>query len=311
MIRRFFRHIWQSLKNLKRNGWMTLAAVSSVTITLTLVGIFAAFLLNTEKLASGIEKNIQINTYLQVDSKDAVESYVDPNDASKTIANPDYHKVYDQIAKLSNVKSITFSSKDEQLAKLKETYGEDWNLFDGDANPRYDVYIVQTTSPSKVKSVAKQIEKIAGIDSVTYGGAESENIFNLASFVRTWGLVGTGLLVFVAIFLISNTIRITILSRRTEIQIMRLVGAKNGYIRAPFFFEGAWVGFLGTILPALAIYFLYDFVFKQFNPDLLTQNLSIYSPHPFVYYLIGGMFVIGILIGALGSILSMRRFLKI
>ena len=118
-------------------------------------------------------------------------------------------------------------------------------------------------------------------------------------------------MVFVAIFLISNTIRITILSRRTEIQIMRLVGAKNGYIRAPFFFEGAWVGFLGTILPALAIYFLYDFVFKQFNPDLLTQNLSIYSPHPFVYYLIGGMFVIGILIGALGSILSMRRFLKI
>ena len=77
MIRRFFRHLWQSIKNLKRNGWMTVAAVSSVTITLILVGIFAAFLLNTEKLASGIEKNVQINTYLQVDSKDNVKSYVD------------------------------------------------------------------------------------------------------------------------------------------------------------------------------------------------------------------------------------------
>ena len=194
MIRRFFRHLWQSIKNLKRNGWMTVAAVSSVTITLILVGIFAAFLLNTEKLASGIEKNVQINTYLQVDSKDNVKSYVDSNDANKAVNNPDYHKVYDQIKKIEHVKSITFSSKDEQLEKLKKTMGDDWNLFDGDSNPLYDVYIVQTTSPSEVKTVAKAIRKISGVDSVAYGGTDTDRIFGLANFVRTWGLAGTCLL---------------------------------------------------------------------------------------------------------------------
>ncbi|MGT2925124.1 permease-like cell division protein FtsX [Streptococcus caviae] len=311
MIRRFFRHLWQSIKNIKRNGWMSIAAITSVAITLTLVGIFAAFLLNTEKLASGIEKNVQINTYLQVDSKDNVKSYVDPNDSNKKINNPDYHKVYDQIKKIKNVKKITFSSKDEQLEKLKKTMGDDWTLFDGDSNPLYDVYIVQTTSPRKVKSVAKAIDKISGVDSVAYGGTDTDRIFGLANFVRTWGLVGTGLLVLVAIFLISNTIRITILSRRNEIQIMRLVGAKNGYIRMPFFFEGAWVGLIGAIVPSLIVGYLYQFVFEQFNPNLATQNLSLYEPNPFVFYLIGAMFVIGIIIGSLGSVLSMRRFLKI
>ena len=311
MIRRFFRHLWQSIKNLKRNGWMTVAAVSSVTITLILVGIFAAFLLNTEKLASGIEKNVQINTYLQVDSKDNVKSYVDSNDANKTVNNPDYHKVYDQIKKIEHVKSITFSSKDEQLEKLKKPMGDDWNLFDGDSNPLFDVYIVQTSSPSEVKTVAKAIGKISGVDSVAYGGTDTDRIFGLANFVRTWGLAGTGLLVLVAIFLNSNTIRITILSRRNEIQIMRLVGAKNGYIRTPFFFEGAWVGLIGAIIPAVVVGYLYIFAFEQFNPNLAAQNLSLYEPSPFIFYLIGAMFIVGILIGALGSILSMRRFLKI
>ena len=115
----------------------------------------------------------------------------------------------------------------------------------------------------------------------------------------------------VAIFLISNTIRITILSRRNEIQIMRLVGAKNGYIRTPFFFEGAWVGLIGAIIPAVVVGYLYIFAFEQFNPNLAAQNLSLYEPSPFIFYLIGAMFIVGILIGALGSILSMRRFLKI
>lgn len=290
---------------------MTVAAVTSVTITLILAGIFAAFLLNTEKLASGVEKNVQINTYLQVDSKDNMESYVDTNDNNKKVKNPDYHKVYDKINQISGVKSITFSGKDEQLEKLKKTMGDDWNLFDGDSNPLYDVYIVKTTSPSKVKSVAKTIEKIEGVDSVVYGGTDTDRIFGMANFVRTWGLIGTGLLVLVAVFLISNTVRITILSRRNEIQIMRLVGAKNGYIRMPFFFEGAWVGLIGAIIPAVVVFYLYHFAYTKFNPDLANQNLSLYAPNPFIFYVIGAMFVIGIIIGALGSVLSMRRFLKI
>ncbi len=309
MIRNFFRHLWESIKSLKRNVWMTIASVSSVTITLTLVGVFVAVLLNVERIATGIENNIQINVYLDVDSTDNSETTT--NEAGETVANDSYHQVYDQISKISGVKSVTYSSKDEQLKKLQQTYGDDWSLFDGDSNPLQDVYIVEVDSPSDVKKVAKKIAKIEGVESVDYGGSNSEQLFSIAKFIRTWGFAGTILLVVVAIFLISNTIRMTIMSRQRDIEIMRLVGAKNSYIRGPFFFEGAWVGLLGAIVPSIIIYFGYKTVYSSVNPQFEIQGLSLYPINTLLPLVIGGMFLVGIIIGALGSVISMRRYLKI
>ncbi|QIM45807.1 FtsX-like permease family protein [Streptococcus ruminicola] len=309
MIRHFFRHLWESIKSLKRNIWMTIASVSSVAITLTLVGIFAAVLLNVEKIAQGIENNIQISVYLDVNSADNSETKT--NEVGETVQNDSYHQVYDQINALSGVKSVTFSSKDDQLAKLKETYGDDWAMFDGDSNPLQDVYVVEATSASKVKKVANKISKIEGVESVNYGGSNSDQLFKISKFIRTWGAAGTVLLVVVAIFLISNTIRMTIMSRHRDIEIMRLVGAKNSYIRGPFFFEGAWVGLLGAIVPSIIIYFGYKAVYASVNPQFEVQGLTLYPADTFLPMIIGGMFVVGILIGSLGSVISMRRYLKI
>ena len=309
MIRNFFRHLWESIKSLKRNVWMTIASVSSVTITLTLVGVFVAVLLNVERIATGIENNIQINVYLDVDSTDSSETTT--NEAGETVANDSYHQVYDQISKVSGVESVTYSSKDEQLEKLQQTYGDDWSLFDGDSNPLQDVYIVEVDSPSDVKKVAKKIANIEGVESVDYGGSNSDQLFSIAKFIRTWGFAGTILLVVVAIFLISNTIRMTIMSRQRDIEIMRLVGAKNSYIRGPFFFEGAWVGLLGAIVPSIIIYFAYKTVYSSVNPQFEVQGLSLYPINTLLPLVIGGMFLVGIIIGALGSVISMRRYLKI
>lgn len=308
MIRNFFRHIWESIKNLKRNWWMTLAAVSSVAITLTLVGIFAATLLNIERVATGVQNNIQINTYLQVDSTDTAK--VVQNVGGKQVKNDKYHKVYDQIAAIDGVDKITFSSKDEQLQKLQDTMGDVWKMYDKDTNPLQDIYMVETKKPSQVKSVSAAIKEIEGVDDVDYGGINSDKLMKFASFIKTWGLVGTLLLLLVAIFLISNTIRMTIMSRQRDIEIMRLVGAKNSYIRGPFFFEGAWVGFLGAILPSVLIYYLYEYTYRQFTPQLNLNGLSMYPINYYLYILIAALFVIGIIIGSLGSVLSMRRYLK-
>ncbi len=288
---------------------MTVASVSSVTITLTLVGVFAAVLLNVERIATGIENNIQINVYLDVDSTDSSETTT--NEVGETVTNDSYHQVYDQISKVSGVESVTYSSKDEQLEKLQEVYGDDWTLFDGDSNPLQDVYIVEADSPSDVKKVANKITKIEGVESVDYGGSNSDQLFSIAKFIRTWGFAGTVLLIFVAIFLISNTIRMTIMSRQRDIEIMRLVGAKNSYIRGPFFFEGAWVGLLGAIVPSIIIYFAYKTVYSSVNPQFEVQGLSLYPVDTFLPLVIGGMFLVGIIIGALGSVISMRRYLKI
>lgn len=309
MIRRFFGHFIESLKSLKRNGWMTLAAISSVTITLALVGLFASVILNTAKLATDLEQNVRVNVYLRANSTDQAETII--NEAGETVANPDFQRVYNQIMSLPNVQSVTYSSKDEQLKKLTETLGETWNLFQGDANPLYDAYIIDTTEPQYVKTVAAEIAKIDGVTEVRDGEVETERIFKLASMVRTWGLAATGLLLFTAIFLISNTIRITIISRSREIQIMRLVGAKNSYIRGPFLWEGAWVGLLGAILPSFLVYFLYKMVYTSINTSLASQDLSLINMNIFIPGMIGSLFVIGIIIGSLGSVISMNRYLKI
>ncbi|HFI0082979.1 MULTISPECIES: permease-like cell division protein FtsX [unclassified Streptococcus] len=309
MIRRFFRHLWESLKSLKRNGWMTVAAVSSVAITLTLVGIFASVIINTAKLASDLENNVRINVFLRANSTDQAETIVD--DEGKTVANPNFKAVYNKITALPNVETVTYSSKDEQLQKLTATLGDTWNLFQGDANPLYDAYIIDTTEPQYVKSVAAEIAKIDGVTEVRDGEVETERIFKLAGMVRTWGLAAAALLLFTAIFLISNTIRITIISRSREIQIMRLVGAKNSYIRGPFLWEGAWVGLLGAALPAALVYFLYQMVYKSVNASLASQDLSLLPVDIFVPIMVGALVVIGVLIGSIGSVISMNRYLKI
>ncbi|WP_148876348.1 permease-like cell division protein FtsX [Streptococcus sp. Marseille-P7375] len=308
MIRRFFRHLIESLKSLKRNGWMTVAAVSSVTITLSLVAIFASVILNTAKLASDISNNVRIVVYMRKDIADNSKTIVKEG---QTVKNNDYHKIYDALTSMDHVSKVTYSSKEEQYEKLTETMGSEWKVFEGDSNPLYDAYIVDTTEHKYVDSVAAEAKKLEGVSEVQDGGANTQKLFALSDFIRVWGLVGAGLLIFIAVFLISNTIRITIISRSREIQIMRLVGAKNSYIRGPFLFEGAWIGLLGSVLPVVLVYFGYNMAYQTMNKNLVAQNLSMIEPNLFVPAMIGAVSVLGIFIGSLGSSISMRRFLKI
>lgn len=311
MIRRFFKHFIESLKSLKRNGWMTIAAISSVTLTLTLVGIFGSVIVNTTKLATDLENNVRILVYTKVDVHDDSKELTDPEDSSKTIENENYHAVYDAITALDDVESAKFSSRDEQMKQLVDRMGDTWALYQNDANPLYDAYIVDAKSPQDVEGLVPQLEKIEGVAKVRDGEEATKQVFDFAGLIRTWGIVGTALLLFMAIFLISNTIRITIISRSREIQIMRLVGAKNSYIRGPFLLEGAWVGFLGALIPAAIVYFLYRVVYYSTEKSLAQQSLSLIPMNIFVPAAVIGLIVLGIVIGALGSTISMRRYLKI
>ena len=127
---------------------------------------------------------------------------------------------------MKHVDKVDFSSKEEQYDKLIKTAGNNWKIFDGDANPLYDVYYVETTAPKYVEASLSRCQKIEGVSEVKDGGVDTQRLFALGTFIRNWGLIGVALLIFIAVFLISNTIRITIISRSREIKIMRLVGAK-------------------------------------------------------------------------------------
>ena len=287
MIRRFFRHLGESIKNLKRNLLSTLTAVFSVMIVLSLLGVFGSVILNTQKLASDIEKNIQVNVYLQPDSTDASKTVKEIS--GQIVANKDYHKVYDALTKIKGVDKVTFSSKEEQKKELIKTMGSSFETATGDGNPLSDVYIIQTKTPDDVSRVAKEAKAIQGVDNSNFGGSDSEILMSTMKRVQLWGIIATALL---------------------TVHIMRLVGAKNSYIRRPYLMEGAWIGALGAIIPSGLIYLLYHMVYSTLNPDFVKGGVSMYDPEWFVYAVIGTLFAVGIIIGSVGSRMAMRRYLK-
>lgn len=294
MIRTFFRHFVDSLKNLKRNGWMSFASIAAVTVTLTLFASFLTFIFNMNEIAANIQKNVTVSVFM------------DPK-----ITNSQKQILKEKLEDLPEVSKVTYSSKEEQYKKLVQTMGKEWEVFSKEDNPLYDVYMVQSNNPKETQKIQTAAKKMPQVIDASYGGAEAERLLHLADKVKLWGVIIAVVLLIIAIFLISNTIRVTILSRKQEIQIQRLVGATNTYIRWPFFLEGAWIGLLGSIIPILGMSFIYPKIYQMLMPTLQQAGYHLLTPGSWVIGLSVGIAILGMVIGALGSTLSMRRFLKI
>ncbi|KRL61718.1 cell division protein ftsX [Latilactobacillus fuchuensis DSM 14340 = JCM 11249] len=273
---------------------MSVAAVSAVTVTLLLVGIFFAMIFNFNKISKDIENDVHVRVMIE---------------RGTTTKQKD--QLQKKLEKMASVKDVTYSSRKKELNKVVGSYGQSFKMFTGDDNPLYDVYTVSTTKPTQTIKVAKKAKQLKHVYDATYGGNNAKKLFSVMSGVRRWGIGFTILLLFVAVFLISNTIRITILSRRDEIGIMRLVGATNSYIRWPFLLEGAWTGLLGVVIPILVVDIGYGWVYRHMAISMASAGYSLLKPGMFLFELDLTMAVIGIVIGALGSVISMRRFLKI
>lgn len=290
------RHFRESLKSLARNGWMTFASASAVTVTLILVGVFFVIMMNLNKVAADLEEQVEIRVHIDV------------------AANKEDQKVLEQeIKAISEVKSVRFSPKEEELDNLIESFGEDgeaYKLFEQD-NPLNDVYVVKTKDPADTMKVAEKIEKMEYAAKVKYGQGKIEKLFSFIKLSRNVGLVLIIGLLFTAMFLISNTIKITIMARRREIEIMRLVGATNAFIRWPFFLEGFWLGVLGAILPIALISTSYRYMYDFLTLKLKGIDIELLQFNPFVYQLSGLLILIGALIGVWGSLMSVRKFLKV
>lgn len=295
-IRTIGRHARDSFKNISRNGWMTFASVSAVTVTLILVGVFFVIMMNLNRVAETIEDDVQIRVHIDV------------------AATPqDQQALKSEIESIPEVKMVTFSSKKAELDNLVSSLGEEgksFKLFEQD-NPLNDVFIVKTKKPTDTMKVAKQIEKSTFVAKVKYGQGKVEKLFKFIKASRNVGVVLIIGLFFTAIFLISNTIKITIIARRREIKIMRLVGATNTFIRWPFFLEGLWLGVLGSILPIILISIAYYRAYDYVTPYLEGTFIKILPIDPFIYQVSGILILMGALIGVWGSLMSVRKFLKV
>ncbi|MFA1821357.1 permease-like cell division protein FtsX [Virgibacillus oceani] len=296
-FRTLTRHLRSGLKNITRNGWMTIASIGAVTTTLILVAVFLAVMLNLNEMADNIEDDVEVNTL------------IDPTftEEDKITA------LGEQIAEINKVESVIFSSRDDELEKLIFSMGEEgqaWQLYEQD-NPLNHVFIVRTFSPEDTIPVAEEIETFAGVEEVNYGQGVVERLFEFNTYARTIGLVLILGLVFTAIFLISNTIKITIMARREEIGIMKLVGATNSFIRWPFFIEGLLLGVLGSIIPIGIVLGGYYYVDTNISERINYSFVELLPFNPFAWQLSIIILVIGAFIGIWGSVMSVRKFLKV
>ncbi|MGX8238712.1 permease-like cell division protein FtsX [Exiguobacterium undae] len=294
-----FRHLREGAKGLVRNGWMTFASVSAVTVTLLLVGIFAMVMFNVNKISDNVEKDVEIQVFVERESDQAkIDS------------------VGEKLKQMPGVESVRYSSKEEELDRFKEQLGEGSQAYQSveEDNPLHDRYIVKATSPNETETIANTVKKMENIDSVEYGEDYVEKMFNFLEGVRIGGIILIVGLTFMAMFLISNTIKVTIFSRRREIEIMRLVGAKNGFIRAPFFIEGLLMGVLGALIPIAVVYFGYEVTYNALQPQLVSLNASIFTlipPGELSVQVALILLALGAFIGVWGSTTSLGRFLKI
>ncbi|WP_318615768.1 permease-like cell division protein FtsX [Sporosarcina sp. YIM B06819] len=291
--RTFGRHIRESLKSLRRNSWMTFASVSAVTVTLLLVGVFIVIMMNLNQLADSIENDVEIKVV------------ADP--AADEAAVKELQK---KVSATAGVLEVVYASRDEELDKMIQSFGDELSLYK-QSNPLGDALYVKAQDPQQTAAIANKINTYDYTYEVVYGEDKVEKLFKVLNASRNVGLVLILALLFTAMFLISNTIRITIVARRKEIEIMKLVGATNNFVRVPFLLEGIWLGILGAAIPMLLISISYYNLYEYWEPKLKGELFQLLNTTPFILQLNGLILFMGIFIGVWGSFMSVRKFLKV
>lgn len=292
-IKTWIRHLRDSFISIWRNRWMSLASVGAVTVTLLLVGVFVALILNVNKIASDFEKDVEVKVLIDTTMKE-----------TKALA------LAQKVKKLPDVAEVRYSSKEDELQKVVDDFGEDLSLVDQE-NPLHNVLYVKATEPQKTADVARQIDALKGTSEVLYGKGKIDKFFQMVDTTRTIGLVFIVALGLMAVFLISNTIKLTIAARQHEIEIMKLVGATNNYVRVPFMLEGMWLGLFGAVLPIIAIAAGYMSLYERLSPIVQNEVFSFLEPTNFLLRLSIILLAMGVVIGIFGSAMSIRKYLAV
>ena len=219
-----------------------------------------------------------------------------------------------ELRDMTNVESLTYQSKasiKEEMRKESEVFDEVMSTWSDEDNPLKDTFQIKVKDVEKIGDTAKSIEKMEEVSSVKYGEDMVDNLLIAFESIQkiSYGVVIA--LVLVTVFLIINTIKLTIFSRKREISIMRLVGASNFMIKTPFIVEGMVLGMFGSIIPILIICFGYVALYEQTNGYLYSQMITLIEPEPFIYMISGIILVIGIIVGMVGSASAVRKYLKI
>lgn len=294
-FRIFFRSIRDALKSVVRNFSLSFASIMCTTITLILVAVAVVAAANVNNATKLIEDELTIVTYLK---KDVTEEQID--------------NIKSEISSYKNVEEVTFKSKDEWKLEMSEYDDSFKTVLDYlDENPLMDSFVLKVNDVKKLSETSEYIKAINGVDTVKYGEGMVEQVISVFDIVQKIVVVVVIALVVVTSFLISNTIKLTIFSRRNEIEIMRLVGASNITIKLPFLFEGFIIGLIGSIIPVCITIYGYVILYSRMHGKLISNMIMLIKPYPFVFWVSLIVIAIGALVGMYGSIKAVRKYLKV
>lgn len=292
------RPIKEGFKGVTRHWGMSISSAIAVTITLLIISIFLIFTWNVQNFTRNIESSMQISVMVSYDHE----------------SDDDLSKIKSSIEAIDGVSKVTYSDKDTEFQYYLDSFSDEKTkeAFEPfrDDNPMHDAYYVEAKSGDNIDKIAEAIQKIDGVEEVNYGGQSTISMVSAMDTVRKIGFVLVVGLTLLAIFLIQNTIKLTISAREDEIRIMRSVGATNGFIRSPFVIEGVITGVIGSIIPVALTIWGYFFLYNRTGGVVISSMFHLVSPIPFVLILSGILLGIGIVVGFIGSYLSVTRYLR-
>lgn len=296
-IRIFLRNIRDGFKSVSRNLSLSIASISCITITLLIVAIALVVSSNVENITKLVKEDFTIVSF--------VDTAATSNDINELKA---------RIEKLSNVDSVEHQTKIQIAEEMKDTSSSLAGIIDSwsnENNPLYDTLLVKVKDSEKISKTAEEIKKMDLIKDTKYGQGMVENLLVVFKVVEKAMIIAMIALVLVTLFLITNTIKITIFSRKREIEIMRLVGASNFSIKQPFVIEGLCLGFLGSLIPVALTLYGYSSLYKHFSGQLFSPFIKLVPSEPFIYVVSLILVVLGVVVGMFGSYRAVRKYLKI
>jgi cell division transport system permease protein len=282
----------QALLSLKRNIWLTIASVMTVMIALTLLGCSIFFLANTSHIAQTFESQVEIAVFLNEDL------------SSAQVAD-----VQAKVQSLPGVASVKLTSKEQAIAEFQESMGSKSLLEDlGGINPFPNKLTITATDARQVTNLASQISVMTGVEKVRYGQGILEKLIVFTNWLRWIGIGVVAAFSFASLLLITLNIKTNVNSREKEIQIMRLVGASNSFIRWPFFLEGLFIGLLGALLAMVIVGTAYSWLLQYVVSSLAF--MPVVADQRFITGALLLMLFSGMIMGALASAFSLRKFLQ-
>lgn len=294
-IRIIIRSFRDAFKSVVRNFSLSFASIMCTTITLILVAVSLVSAANIKNATKNIEDELSIIVYME-----------------KDIAEEKIENIKTDIESQSNVEKVVYKSKDEwkhELEEYDDTFDTVLNYLE--ENPLLESFVVKAKDIKGMEKTAEYIKSISGIKTVKYGEGSIDTVITVFDIVQKVVVVVVIALILVTAFLISNTIKLTIFSRKSEIEIMRLVGASNIAIRLPFLIEGFTIGIIGSIIPICITIYGYVILYSKLGGHLFTNLITLIKPYYFVFQVSGILVLIGALVGMYGSLKAVRKYLKI